>query len=225
MRRNSILCLLAMALLAACSKQDEQIRTASSNTPPPAIPPPPLTVTNLPSAPVEPPVVKPDDGKIEKGFAVKNAGNLFLTFPKEWKDSIGRLRERDKWFDSVTFVPRKPGEFELRVGVINVGDAKAEQADIKSILHDAGQAELAESVEKSLDIREFEGSQAKGYYFVVTDKNRTIAAPKPGEYLYLTQGYAKIGRLILTFRLVSSHLSPEQEQLLEMVKTARFVNK
>ena len=64
-----------------------------------------------------------------------------------------------------------------------------------------------------------------GCYFVVTDKNRTIAALQPGQYLYLTQGYAKIGRVVLTFRLVSNHLSPEQEQMLEMIKTARFEKK
>ena len=111
------------------------------------------------------------------------------------------------------------------VNVNNVGQSNADKLDLDAILKQAGQLDLTNAVEKSLDVHELQGPQVKACYFVVTDKNRTIAAPKPGQYLYLTQGYAKIDRLILSFRLVSDRLSPEQEQMLEMIKTARLEKK
>lgn len=189
-----------------------------------ATPPPQLLTTNLPPT-VPSPAAARDNSKIERGFAVKKAGSLFLTFPKSWKDSIGLIEDAGKQMDAVNFVPRLGDEFAILVEIINAGEENIEHLDIKAILEKIGRGELANTVEKTLDIHEFQGPQMTGCYFVVTDKNRTIAAPKAGQYLHLTQGYAKIGTLVLSFRLVSNHFQPEQDQMLDMIKTARFVKK
>jgi len=222
---RAVICFFFVAgLLIACSKNQEGKPGAQSIATPVAVPPPQLTVTNLPgAAPSASP--SPDAPMIERGIEVKNAGNLFLTFPKTWRDRLGRVAEAGRMYDSIQFRPQSNDTFALMVNVNNVGQSNADKLDLNAILLKAGQGELTNAVEKSLDVHEFEGSQVKGCYFVITDKNRTIAAPKPGQYLYLTQGYAKIDRLILSFRLVSNHLSPEQEETLEMIKTARLEKK
>jgi hypothetical protein len=191
----------------------------------PAIPPPQLTITNLPVNPPSSPAPPPPDGKIERGFAVKNAGALYLTFPKTWRDSIVRVREKDKLFDAVKFLPARGDEFAVMVEIINVGEANARKMDLKANLEKAGQLEVTNSVEQSLAIQELQGITSTGCYFTVTDKTWSAAAPKPGEYHYLTQGYAKLGGVILDFRLVSNRLPPEQQALFEMIKTARLVKK
>jgi hypothetical protein len=225
MRRAFISSLLLAGLLSACSKNEEQKPVSPTPAPKPgtAILPPKLTVTNISAATT--PVATADYPKIEKGIEVKGAGNLYFTFPKSWVDKLARVQERGRWFDSIQFYPRTDKEFELMVNVNNVGQSNADNLDIKAILERAGKGELTNAVEKSLDIHELQGPQITGCYFVVTDKNRTIAAPKPGQYLYLTQGYAKTGGLVLSFRLVSNRLVPEQEQMLEMIKTVRFERK
>jgi len=239
MRNAFVSSLLLVALLSACSKKDEQKAASAPSAPipapasvptpapAPAIPPPELIITNEPTTAL-PPLTNLQYATTEKGFAVKNAGSLFLTFPKSWPDSLMRVRENNKVLDAIRFLPPTGYEFAIMVEVINVGDANEEKLDIKAmraLLETNVQVELTNFVEKSLDIHDFQGPQMNGCYFVATDRNRTIAAPQPGQYLFLTQGYAKIGRLVLSFRLVSDHLSPEQEQMLEMIKTARFEKK
>jgi hypothetical protein len=123
------------------------------------------------------------------------------------------------------FRPKDGDAFALIVNVNNVGQTNVERLDIHAELQKAWEAQSTNAVEKSLEIHDLEGREVKACYFVMTDKNRTIAAPKQGEFLYLTQGYAKIGTLILSFRFVSNHLEAEQGQMLDMIKTARFVKK
>jgi hypothetical protein len=222
MMRAVVLCVLCGIALTACSKHEEQKPSA----PPPAttssIAPPQLTITNLPT-PV--PATNTGVAKIQRGIQVKNAGNLFLSFPASWRDALGRVSERGRWFDSMQFRPKDGDAFALIVNVNNVGQTNVERLDIHAELQKAWEAQSTNAVEKSLEIHDLEGREVKACYFVMTDKNRTIAAPKQGEFLYLTQGYAKIGTLILSFRFVSNHLEAEQGQMLDMIKTARFVKK
>ncbi len=127
--------------------------------------------------------------------------------------------------DSVIFASPTNDNFQLMVEILNVGQAAAARLVIKDALLQAGQSELTNSLEKSLDLQEFQGPQVTACYFTVTDKRYKADHPAPGDFHYLTQGYAKLGTLILSFRLVSNELSPEKGQMLEMIKTARFENK
>jgi len=124
--------------------------------------------------------------------------------------------------DGVKFKPSSGDDFALMVEVINVGEKNAEQLDLQSVLTNAAGSDLTNAVQQSLEIHDLAGPQVKGCYFVLMDKSRTIAAPKPGEYLFLTQGYARVANVILNFRLVSNHLAPEQDQALELIRTAKF---
>jgi hypothetical protein len=207
-------------LLAACSKQDEP----KSAPPPPAPTPPQLTLTSSPTIQVlaSTNVAGTNSILIERGIEVRGAGNLFIKFPRTWDDRISRVREKTFVFDTILFHPRTNGDFDLMVEVNNVGQAAVKRVEIKDVLQTAGLGELTNAVEKSLEIQKFQGPQVTACYFVVTDKNYDPQHPKKGDYHYLTQGYAKLGGLILSFRLVSNELSPEQGQMFEMIKTARL---
>ena len=179
-----------------------------------------LTITNLPAN------TNTDNSKTHRAIEVKDAGVLSIAFPATWNDRLARVPSRDRLFDSIMFWPHGTnGDFELMIDVNNVGDTAAARIDIKEVLQRAGQAELTNSVEKKLDIHEVQGQQTTACYFVVTDKNYNPDHHAKTDYRYLTQGYAKLDGLILSFRLVSNHLPPEQEQMLEMIKTARFEKK
>jgi hypothetical protein len=181
-----------------------------------------LTITNLPAK------TSTDNSKTQKAIEVKDAGVLRIAFPATWDDKLVRVPSRDRFFDSIMLWPRGTNgvfDFELRVDVNNVGETAAARIDIKEVLQRAGKAELTNSVEKKLDIHEFQGQQTTACYFVVTDKNYDPDHHAKTDYRYLTQGYAKLDGLILSFRLVSNHLPPEQEQTLELIKTVRFEKK
>jgi hypothetical protein len=217
-----VICVLSVAgLLAGCSKQDEQ-KTASPAISVPANPPLQLTVTNLP-APATISV-----SKTQRAIEVKDAGILRISFPATWDDKLARVPGHGRLFDSIMLWPRSTNGdfgFELMVDVNNVGESNAARVDIKEALRKAGRVDLTNSVEETLDIREVQGQQTTACYFVVTDRNYNPDHHAKTDYRYLTQGYAKLDGLILSFRLVSNHLPLEQEQMLEMIKTARFEKK
>ena len=161
MKRALVTSLLLAALLSACSKNEEQkpapAQPTTAPAPAAAIPPPELIITSQ-TATALPPLPNPQYAKIEKGFAVKKAGSLFLTFPKSWVDSIGRVQENGKLLDAVKFLPPTGYEFAIMVEVINIGDANSEKLDIKAmkaLLKTNGLAEMTNSVETSLDIHDF----------------------------------------------------------------------
>jgi len=167
----------------------------------------------------------PASALTEKEFAVKEAGTLHLVFPKTWTNSAPRTVKADKPFQSIIFTPPNGNDFAVMLEIITVGTDQAKNLDTKSVLAKAGQQELAHAVEKSLDIQNFEGIQTTGSYFTITDKDLTITRPLPDTFKYLTQGYAKLGSVVLSFRLVSNQpAGPEKKEVLDMIKTARLVS-
>ncbi|HXC34500.1 MAG TPA: hypothetical protein VNV43_01410 [Candidatus Acidoferrales bacterium] len=186
--------------------------------------------TNLVSAPTNFTLVLPGaqsastaPAMIKRSYAVGKVGVLDLGFPREWNDTIRKVDEGGKQFDAVQFGPAEGNDFAIMVEVIYVGETNTDKLDTKAALFQAGQGELARSVEKSLDIQDFQGEQDGGSYFVVTDKNFSMLAPPgPDDYRYLMQGYAKLNGVVLTVRLVSNHIANQQPAVLEMIKTAHF---
>ncbi len=208
-------------IMGACSRGEE------TKAPTPA--------SNLVSAPTNFTLVVPSaqsaptaPGMIERSYTVGRVGVLHLVFPKEWTDTIRKVVERDKQFDAVQFAPTEGNDFAMMVEVMYVGETNMDKRDTRTVLLQAlqlqaDQGELARSVEKSPDIQDFQGEQAAGSYFVVTDKNFSmLAQPGPDDYRYLMQGYARLNGLVLTVRLVSNHIANQQPAVLEMIKTARF---
>jgi hypothetical protein len=62
-----------------------------------------------------------------------------------------------------------------------------------------------------------------GSYLTLTDKNVPVVNPKPGEFKYLTLGYAKLSPTILAFRVVSNRPGPEDTDAgVELIKSARL---
>ena len=205
-----------IVFMGACSRGEE------AKTPTPA--------SNLVSAPTNFTLVVPSaqsaptaPAMIERSYAVGQVGVLRLVFPREWNDTIRKVDEGGKQFDAIQFGPAEGNDFAIMVEVIYVGEINTDKLDTKAALFKAGQGELARSVEKSLDIQDFQGEQAAGSYFVVTDKNFSMLAPPgPDDYRYLMQGYAKLNGVVLTVRLVSNHIANQQPAVLEMIKTAHF---
>jgi hypothetical protein len=231
MTRIAISVLSVASLLTGCSKPDEQksVSSPAPNTNPPLQ----LTVTNAsPSTPAQlarpnsaAPAPTPAADMIERAYVVPQSGNLFLTFPKTWKDAIVRVQQEKAGYDAVRFLPTRGHDFDMMIDLHHPAPQAYAAMDIKGELTKTGQGELTNSVETSLDIHEFSGKQSSGYYFVVTDKHYNPNQPAKNDFRYLTQGYVKLGGMVIGFRLVGNQLPPVQDQMLEMLKTARLEKK
>ncbi|HZQ45789.1 MAG TPA: hypothetical protein VFC07_02155, partial [Verrucomicrobiae bacterium] len=126
-----------------------------------------------------------------------------MTFPKTWIDSVKPLPAGKELVNAIEFMPFGVGDFQVSIEVQNLGGRVTKAYDIRATLIQAGNLELPDCVEKSLDVHDFKGPEATGSYYTVTDKRLLNAPPKPGEYKYLTQGYAKLAGTVLKFRVVS----------------------
>lgn len=164
--------------------------------------------------------------KVEKVYPFRGAGVLRLTFPKTWIDSVKPVPEGRELVNVIRFMPFGMGDFEVSIEVRNLGEPMTKAYDIKATLIQVGNLELTNCVEKSLDIHDFKGPEATGSYYTVTDKRWVEVQPGPGEYKYLTQGYAKLAGTVLKFRVVSNQPPGEEtNEALAMIKGARFTRR
>lgn len=161
---------------------------------------------------------------LRKGFPIKGAGTLQLSYPKSWSDSMREVRQSNRPVTMIKLSPGNEQDFAVMLEVAQVGEDKTRNLDVKAFLTQVGKMELPHAVEKSIDIQELNGPEVNGAYFTVTDKKFTAGMPQPGEYKYLTQGYAKLKGLVITFRVVSNR--PEgagKATALDMVRSARLL--
>ena len=87
---------------------------------------------------------------------------------------------------------------------------------LKASVEDAGKKSIAQARENELVVQETHGSEAIVYYFSLTDREE-----KPGEYLYMTQGAARVGELSILFTILSNKDRTEIDRTaLEVIRTA-----
>lgn len=160
---------------------------------------------------------------ISKEYRIKGAGVLRLAVPITWASRPRRIPEGREVIDAIEFAPFTGVDFLIHLELRNLGPGVTKSFDIHASLIQAANAELDDSVEKSVDIHDINGPEVTGGYYSVTDKRYVTAQPNPGEFKYLTQGFAKLGTMLLKFRLLSNQPpGEEKDQLVEMIRSAQF---
>lgn len=146
-----------------------------------------------------------------------------LAVPITWASRPRRIPEGQEVIDAIQFAPSTGVDFLVHLEIRNLGPGVTKSFDVHASLIQAANAELDDSVEKSVDIHDITGPEVTGGYYSVTDKRYVNAQPNPGEYKYLTQGFAKLGTMVLKFRLLSNQPpGQEKDQLVEMIRSAQF---
>lgn len=134
----------------------------------------------------------------EQSFTNENIGRVVLKAPKDWKPI-----ERHHINFGTTFyrlVPPK-SEFDLEILVNDLKHmsmAALVDKDLEKYIESNMAESASQSVEGKVRGRRF-GEHKDGVFARVTDK-----APKPGEYLYFTQGVRLIGTNVVLFTLLSN---------------------
>jgi hypothetical protein len=142
-----------------------------------------------------------------QSFAVPGHGELRVVLPEGWTTVEVRRPPGD--LPTFVFRPVANAGIKLLVSVIAPrADSNLTAPALKSLITSAANHLLPTSVEQSLTLQELRVPSGLGYRFSLTDR-----APKPGEYKYMTQGMVPIGRLALTFTLLSKSPTGLQEML------------
>jgi hypothetical protein len=168
---------------------------------------------------------KPETPLQTKTYPMGKLGNLVLQFPLDWQQALIQVQEGTTnaimTMDAIQFGPTNGSNFALLIELIPVGEQRAAAFDVKTQLRLNGQGELSNTVETSLNLQEFKGSNTAGAWFHITDRRWVSTNPPPGEFKFLTQSYARLGPLILSCRLVAN--DPAIEPLaLDVLKSARI---
>jgi hypothetical protein len=157
-----------------------------------------------------------------KAYVLGTNGTLYLALPPGWKDSVTRVRGTGGLHDAIIFTPADTNQFNFMIVVFAVTPKHAGAGELKGSLVQNGERELTNFVETSLTIRDLAGGQATGAYFRVTDRRLVATKPAPGDFKYLTRGYAVIEPLVLTFDLVSNDADRDEPAAIKVLKEARF---
>jgi hypothetical protein len=94
---------------------------------------------------------------------------------------------------------------------------------VRLLVELARRSALSGAVERDIPLEELGGAEARGFWFLSTDRTLAGRAPGPGEFRHRLQGAAAVGPLVVGFTLLDQGPGPQRAQLLELVRGARHV--
>jgi hypothetical protein len=101
---------------------------------------------------------------------------------------------------------------------------EAARADNAQLLAEiARRGALSGSVEREIPLEELVGEDVHGFWFAATDRELVGKVPGPGEWRHLLQGAAAVGPLVVAFTLLDNGPGPQRDQLLALVRGARYL--
>ena len=150
-------------------------------------------------------------------FAVPDHGSLQLNAPKSWPVEMRAAASRA--LPTIAFGPTQGATYQILITPLSParkGQPPVPAPAMKQMVERAAQDAKAQSVEKSLTVKELKSGVHVGYYFSATDR-----APKADEYKYMTQGMFGLGEILLSFTILTNDGHDQVvPAALNMIKTA-----
>ena len=145
-------------------------------------------------------------------------GALFLRMPEGWDERISRPRPDEPPVILVTPASGPPFRIVISpVWPMAPGDQLPNTDEIRAMMESSAAAAKKRSIETEIPMHDLNGFGPAGTYFSVTERS-----PAPGDFGNLTQGLARVGEIVVAFRVLTngdpvSVLGPA----LEMFRTMR----
>lgn len=154
----------------------------------------------------------------ENQYSLPGHGSIELTVPEAWSDTVNQ--PPGELPPTIVFQSGELSEFQVLVTPIwgmSADDSSNSDGKIRALVLRAASESADSAVEQTLPLQEFVGPWGNGYYFFATDR-----APKPGEFLYMTQGALAVDDLTLVFTILTKPGADEAvDRALRMVQGAR----
>ena len=154
-------------------------------------------------------------GATDRSIPLPDHGTLVLAAPDAWKMDVAQPPDRSP--PTIRFTQGSGAAFEVLITPIWSPLGVTDAPDLRRVVTNAAKNAEAQSVERSIAVKDLSGTSGQGYYFSATDR-----APKPGEFKYMTQGMIRTGAVALTFTfLTNDGQSDVVTAALETLRTAR----
>lgn len=154
-----------------------------------------------------------------KSYPLPNRGKIQMNVPKTWRSKVSQ--PKNNLPPSIMFLPKSATSFQVLMTPLWSDSEKAapDQQSIKNNIGRIIEQMKSISVEKEIPIRELKGVAGAGYYFSMTDK-----APKPGEFISMTQGMYQLGELLITFTVFWNEGSRDaSDETIRILESARHI--
>jgi hypothetical protein len=152
-------------------------------------------------------------------YSLPGHGILELKVPSSWKESVSR--PPGDLPPTLEFSRASGNEFDVQITPIwsPTGDPDLNRPEvIRALVEKMGRKQLDQAVESEIKLKEIKGPQSQGYFFTLTDR-----APAEGEWKHLTAGAAGVGKLLLSFTILTNSLEAgELDRALRMIKSSRW---
>jgi len=150
-----------------------------------------------------------------RNYPVASHGELQLSLEKDWKDVL--KPSPMNLTPTIEISPRSGNDFRFMLTALV--PSKKQQfggADLKSSVERMSEPSVAQSIEKTVEVRRINGDRNEGYYFSLTD-----SAQAPGEYKCMTQGLVRVGELLISFTILSNDTTQKvRDAALDVLRSA-----
>lgn len=137
---------------------------------------------------------------VARSYALQKHGTLELRVPESWKDSVAQ--PSNELPPTIKLSPKMGTQFTVLITPIWLAQQETKPPspdELRANVRQAADIALLQSVEDSIEVKEFKGSTNTGYYFTATDQ-----APKPGEFKYLNQGIIALNDILVSFTILTN---------------------
>jgi hypothetical protein len=177
-----------------------------------------LTLATLSLAP-RAPAAAPDEGGLNwTSIELPGRGGFELPAPAAWKVEVHRFLVLQP--PTIEYKPPEGKGFSVLITASWGAPGKPQfndPAHVLKIVKWARDQAVDWATTRHIDIVELKGERLAGYYFSAIDRN-----PKPGEWKYMTHGWAAFEDLLLEFTILSPDAAqPETAATLIMLQKAK----
>lgn len=171
------------------------------------------------------PVIVPalaEDAAVERKtrtYALSGLSDLILSVPESWQETVQAPTSQDGVVElKLRYESEKPLGWSFVINALWNPDKRtpALAEELRADAERIGKQYRGRVVEPQISIHEDRGDDVLLYYFSVTDTER-----RPDEYVYMTQGVARIGHVLAAFAILSNgERVAIERQALEVLRTA-----
>lgn len=160
-------------------------------------------------------------GAEPRSFTVGVWGNVEIDLPEGWTANP-QGPEADGGA-AIRIRPPSETPLELLMTPFPIpGDAENLPRAVRRAVEETAAKVKEVAVEDQLPIRELKGPGCQGLYFSATD--RTVETPSLSDFKYMDQGAAAVGRLMMTFTVLTNVAdAPERTKALDVVRSSRHL--
>jgi len=153
-----------------------------------------------------------------KSYPLPDNSRLQLSVPPGWQDEVHAKEGSNP--ASIFFTPREGPGFKVIVTPVGRTRPDANTAiQLRLAVQQAADKVKPQAAEAILTAEEFTGAPGPGYYFSASD-----AAPKEGEFKYLSQGMLLVGEVVVSFGILTNDGQAKvKEQAFSMLKGASHI--